>query len=121
MTTNTPLEREELKRKLVGMCPSLQNLSLRYYQDVLADFIIEQKAEAAREAEKAYGGCHSCYGKGYSTEAHAEIAYADFGDELGGDSQHKTERLRMNFCKCPRGKQLEGLLASLNTKEKEKI
>lgn len=64
----------------------------------------------AQELEKAYGGCHNCYGKGYATEIHAEIAYADFGDELGGADSRKTEGLRLNFCKCSRGRQLEKLM-----------
>lgn len=73
----------------------------------LFDSYFTQEVE---RAEKAYGGCHKCYGKGYSTEAHAEIAFADFGDELGGASSRKTEGLRMNFCACDRGRQLEKLV-----------
>lgn len=34
--------REELKKHLAGICPPLQNLGNRAYQDVLADFITEQ-------------------------------------------------------------------------------
>lgn len=65
------------------------------------------------ELEKAYGGCHNCYGKGYATYEGADISYADFGDELGGASSRKHVYREMKFCDCGRGKQLELQVAEL--------
>lgn len=59
------------------------------------------------EAERAYGGCRSCYGKGWASVIDSTIAYADFGDELGGARSRKTEKLQMKLCTCERGKQLQ--------------
>jgi hypothetical protein len=42
-------DREELKKHLAGICPPLQNLGLRAYQDILADFITEQTRLAREE------------------------------------------------------------------------
>lgn len=47
--------------------------------------------------DKAYGGCHLCYGKGFSTVRH--------GETYRGASHN--ERTDMKFCTCDRGKQLE--------------
>lgn len=46
-----------------------------------------------QEAEKAYGACHFCYGKGYSTRT------TDGGKEI-------------SFCSCARGEQLSLLWGS---------
>lgn len=45
--------------------------------------------------EKAFGGCHNCYGKGYSTV----LQFAE-----GGGSRTKLEVMR--YCWCARGIQL---------------
>ena len=62
--------------------------------------IIEPKTQREKEAylkgyveaEKAYGGCHFCYGKGYSS-----VVYGD-------------GKVTIHPCNCYRGKQLEKLL-----------
>jgi len=52
----------------------------------------------AQKVEKAYGGCHLCYGKGYSTVM---------------NDPHLGTGKRWLACKCPRGKQFnEAILAS---------
>lgn len=48
--------------------------------------------ESAAKIERAFGGCHNCYGKGYSTT------------QFGG----KT--FSLIYCSCARGKQLERLV-----------
>lgn len=58
--------------------------------------IAEQVQQMVAEAEKAYGGCHNCYGKGYATVIDTTIAHADFGDELGGSPSRKTEKQKWN-------------------------
>lgn len=58
------------------------------------------------EAEKAYGGCHNCYGKGYATVADGIIGYDDFG----GEGFKTPITAKMKFCSCERGKQLEAAL-----------
>ncbi len=54
---------------------------------------IEQKLN---ELEKAYGGCHLCYGKGYHTKRVGTSSRY-------GNVTHDT----IGYCSCDRGKQLE--------------
>lgn len=61
------------------------------------------------ELEKAYGGCHKCYGKGYSTYRHGTSVSADFEGEVGFVTPFETH---MMFCSCDRGMQLEKLVAT---------
>lgn len=74
----------------------------------------ERAKEAAKEirrvTELAFGGCKKCYGKGYSTEMVGNtLAYRDF---LGDMPTHvvKKSHVVMNFCKCDRGRELDGLI-----------
>lgn len=63
---------------------------------------IHQELQKAREeTEKAYGGCHYCYGKGYGTQIASWV----------GRGYYK-KLPTMKFCTCERGKQLEQLLHS---------
>lgn len=59
-------------------------------------------------AEKAFGGCKKCYGKGYSTYRHG-LSSGDDSD-LGVKSRDFEPKIRMIFCECDRGKQLEALI-----------
>jgi hypothetical protein len=52
------------------------------------------------ETEKAYGGCHKCYGKGYATVRKGETYHG---------ATHNL-RTQINYCSCDRGKQLKALL-----------
>lgn len=60
----------------------------------------EDNIPESEELEKAYGGCHICYGKGYATSKAAYVS----------PHHHKWSRLEMVFCTCDRGKQLEKLV-----------
>lgn len=60
----------------------------------------EDNIPESEELEKAYGGCHICYGKGYATSKAAYVS----------PHHHKWSRLEMVFCTCDRGKQLEKLI-----------
>ncbi|WP_143690376.1 hypothetical protein [Williamsia sterculiae] len=76
----------------------------------LFKFIKARQEEAIRHTEKAYGGCHACYGKGYATHRSA-ITGVDTDQAIGspgGRIYHPFEEMR--FCTCDRGQQLEKLL-----------
>jgi hypothetical protein len=71
--------------------------------------------ETIAEVEKAYGGCHNCYGKGYATVNDRWIGRdtdSDIGSPggivSGGNPNH------MKFCSCPRGIQLKMLITELS-------
>lgn len=59
-----------------------------------------------KEAEKAYGGCHRCYGKGYSTVRYGYTGAPDFEGDQGFIEPVSTH---VHFCECDRGKQLKEL------------
>lgn len=59
-----------------------------------------------QETEKAYGGCHNCYGKGYATKQ-------DFVS--GGGKKWRARPIV--YCKCDRGLQLERVIAQLHELE----
>lgn len=62
------------------------------------------------EIEKAYGGCQSCFGKGYATVKSQIIGYGTDGDIGGYEGKYKRDNpVQMNYCDCERGKQLEAL------------
>lgn len=82
--------------------------------DAIMQLFEEYKAKEIAEIEKAYGGCHKCYGKGYATQDSATIGFDDFGDE--GFKRHE---LKMIFCDCSRGKQLKTLSTPNRSKEDE--
>lgn len=83
------------------------------YQVDLRIFTPEELRKQNQEIERAYGGCRSCYGKGYATYINGTTAYADFGDELGGAYSEHRDSLEMKFCNCDRGKALKNLLEVL--------
>jgi hypothetical protein len=62
------------------------------------------------ELDKAYGGCHDCYGKGYSTNLHGITGSPDF---IGDRVFEEPLKNNMVFCHCERGKQLEKICLSL--------
>jgi hypothetical protein len=74
-----------------------------------AEQAIQQEID---RAEKAFGGCKKCYGKGYATV------------RKGNTYHGKTYDLKTHliFCTCERGKQLEELLeARLEALRKQTI
>ena len=52
--------------------------------------------------EKAYGGCHKCYGKGYSTYTM--------------EQNNQGPRQLINYCDCSRGEQVKVLVTSSKDK-----
>lgn len=70
--------------------------------------LIQSELQAQREElEKAYGGCHKCYGKGYASY---------LGKFRGGRMEWPD--LSMKFCDCGRGKQLSEYVNQLIQSEK---
>lgn len=59
----------------------------------------KEKDKAVAAVEKAYGGCHYCYGKGYGTQTAA----------WEGRGYYK-KLPTMKFCTCERGEHLKSLL-----------
>jgi len=62
---------------------------------------MKEKFTSIEQAEKAYGGCHNCWGKGYTTVSTFTVGYPDFHDDEGFEETTDP----MNFCECGRGKQ----------------
>lgn len=60
--------------------------------------------------EKAYGGCHNCYGKGYATYRSAYTGI-DTDQDIGspGGRIYKSFEKPI-FCECSRGRQLESIM-----------
>lgn len=56
-----------------------------------------------KDAEKAFGGCKNCYGKGYTTI----LQYIEGGH---GSDYRRNKMPLMRFCRCARGKQLRAIL-----------
>ena len=66
------------------------------------DQILHLFNKELEKTEKAYGGCHSCYGKGYSTRLEGYSWSGDFEDTSGSKQEYE-----MVFCSCDRGKELK--------------
>ena len=54
------------------------------------------------ETEKAFGGCHKCYGKGYATVRAGLRSYRT--------PPNTNVKTRIKYCTCDRGKQLSELV-----------
>lgn len=73
--------------------------------------------DLVREIEKAYGGCHDCYGKGYATYRSAYIG-TDTDQDIGGTGGRINQPFEeMRFCKCERGQQLKARLTPTKPEE----
>lgn len=60
------------------------------------------------EIERAYGGCHNCYGKGYSTVKSQTTGYGTDGDIGGFEGPIKIDKpIEIKYCDCDRARQLE--------------
>lgn len=73
-------------------------------------------SDGVAELEKAYGGCHNCYGKGYATYRSAYSSYGTDGDIGGFEGRYYQPYEKILFCKCDRGKQLEAIITQECTK-----
>ena len=84
----------------------------------LEAIIQEEVAKQKEKWEKAYGGCHNCYGKGYATVKSQMLGYGTDGDIGGFEGKYKQDTpVQMKFCNCDRGRQLESHIAHLSQKE----
>lgn len=116
--------KEELRKQLIELSPVGVKGVHAFNLDDLVGFILNReiklmltiaaersKVEQLRTVEKAYGGCHKCYGKGYATVKSQITGYGTDGDIGGYEGPYKRDTpVQMNFCDCDRGKQLERLL-----------
>jgi len=85
-------------------------------RELIVNFIknIEDKAQAnlkakVMETEKAFGGCHYCYGKGYGTQT-AYMHGRGEADMGNSDVVIDKKLPTIKFCTCERGKQLKKLI-----------
>ncbi len=90
----------------------------KHQDDIRMEFVETIAAHTAREvekAEKAYGGCHNCYGKGYATAL--DFTHGEDTDwDIGGRGQviHYQNPV-MRYCTCNRGEQLRAALSHQKT------
>lgn len=90
-------QREDWRERLRGLMSGYFTVSQ------MEELIATVESNAHKETAKAYGGCTTCYGKGYSTEQQGSI----------GSAHHKIRgpELVYNPCKkCDRGTQIEKML-----------
>lgn len=80
----------------------------------LYGFIAAHERQLLENIEKAYGGCHKCYGKGYATVRDGTIGYSDFG----GEGFKTPITTKMKFCSCERGTQLSALIQAKKQEKK---
>lgn len=84
-----------------------KEINIEGLEPALTADITEIVSAVLEKQAKAFGGCLSCYGKGYFTVLQFAQSYEDFGGE-------KTKRVKlptMRFCDCERGKQLKELVS----------
>ena len=72
---------------------------------------IEKLNQALDELIVSFGGCADCFGKGYSTEYVASAPQSVDMGVVGGATYKEGQRVKINFCHCPRGQQLQFLLS----------
>lgn len=125
--TNTN-EREELEQALsdfredaIEYSEELHTGRVKSDEDIKTDSEALLKTEQrimrlidqyTKQREKAYGGCHNCYGKGYAT-ANGMWSGIDTDTDIGspGGRVSGGSPSVMKFCECERGKQLKGYVA----------
>lgn len=93
-------------------------MSDRTIRDQVSEILVKHKmptrqiaindlVRLVEQTEKAYGACHKCFGKGYTTYRYSVTGSADFEGDVGFTTPFKTH---MIFCSCDRGKQLSVLV-----------
>lgn len=94
--------RQEIDKIRRSFLPSHQEL----------DALVQLFNKELAQIEKAYGGCHNCYGKGYATVNDAWHGY-DTDQDIGSPGGYVSggDRNAMKFCSCDRGEQLRAQLA----------
>lgn len=99
------VEYDELDEKIIGALATDVRVHWSYEQRKAVRVLIQDEIlKARKETEKAFGGCHSCYGKGYAT----------YSGEYAARGMRWPDQ-KIKFCDCERGKQLEAQLNQPNT------
>lgn len=75
-------------------------------ESAVKNFIRTLLAQTEAFTTKAYGGCTSCYGKGYSTSK----TYTSGAEDFGGEGFTYENNPYIPCPKCDRGKQIERLM-----------
>lgn len=94
-------EFEEEIRLILLPCELVPDLERQVAHCILS--FIENKIE---KTEKAFGGCMTCYGKGYSTQMEW---HSGIGDFIGDPDVEKAVDY-FKPCICDRGKQFEKII-----------
>lgn len=104
----------------IGKCLSGDHLAHYGQECVTAGEVLTFLLAKVSEVEKAYGGCHYCYGKGYGTQtAHYEgRGESDIGQ--GGVVIDEAAPKYVPCPKCERGEQIEKLIKEVATEERAK-
>lgn len=95
---------EEMKDEIITDCRAW---SVDYMLKKMNEFLKAHDKRLLEEVEKAYGGCHKCYGKGYST---VRYGYSTAPDFHGDKEIVEPPKTRYEPCSCERGKQIAELL-----------
>lgn len=117
--TSTPTHDEDDLRKLVTNRMALLQVEdhhingisaadearIEHYVGEVMNAVEAREKLIREQAEKAYGGCHNCYGKGYATQSSRASGRGVSWDTSG-----------IKYCDCARGKQLEAVFNSSKTK-----
>lgn len=111
----TPDTEDELEKEIefiVNPQPELSEMLegnfTKLFKQLQKDLIRKLIRTEKLKVEKAYGGCHKCYGKGYATYRYGYITSPDF---IGDKAYVDPMQTHMVYCSCDRGKQLEDLNA----------
>lgn len=90
--------------------PAGKTIIPSYYTDELMRLFEAERNTAVVNTEKAYGGCRSCYGKGYATVNGRWRGY-DTDQDIGSPGGYVSggNPNVMKFCTCSRGRQLKQL------------
>lgn len=123
MTSHPPISEEQKLEKFLSTL-KIHNKDIdACLNDAVAVKHLKQLIQAyittkEEQTEKAYGGCHNCYGKGYATVNDRWSGNGSDGD-IGGFEGHVSggNPNAMKFCTCDRGKQLEALITTKVEKE----
>lgn len=104
-------------------CPTCRQMSSGFYvcawhQARLEDLKDHIAAERA-DVEKAYGGCHNCYGKGYAS-VNNRWSGNDTDTDIGSPGGHVSggNPNAMKFCDCARGQKLKKRFTSQQGEKK---
>lgn len=105
------MDTDSLEEQIESLLKECHGYTYEYTVPKLATLARQYANEQVKETEKAYGGCHNCYGKGYASFKTDIYGAADFP----GDVERWWPGKGYMLCKCDRGTQLGKLFVSIKT------